>query len=216
MNQLQENPDFLHTVIWTDECKFTNGGLFNRHNEHIWSIENPRHHEERHPQRRFGINVWVGLLGETVIGPYIYEENLNADRYLHFLRTFLADYIDNTICLNRLPNIWFQQDGAPPHNAGIVTRCLTEMFPNKVISNNGDILWPARSPDLSPLDYFLWGTIKDKVYKTVPADIEELRMNVITALRQTPRNHVRRAISNLRKRARLCLEVEGAPFEHLL
>ncbi|GLV45962.1 hypothetical protein CBL_20668, partial [Carabus blaptoides fortunei] len=60
-NQLRENPNFLNNVIWTDECKFTNSGLFNRNNEHIWSIENPRQHKERRPQVRFGLNVWVGL-----------------------------------------------------------------------------------------------------------------------------------------------------------
>ncbi|KZC14193.1 hypothetical protein WN55_06624, partial [Dufourea novaeangliae] len=32
----------------------------------------------------------------------------------------------------------------------------------------GPMLWPARSPDLTPLDFFVWGTLKDKVYKEVP------------------------------------------------
>lgn len=118
MNQLDQNPDFLNNVIFTDECKFTNWGMFNRHNEHIWSIENPRVHQERRPQVRFGLNVWIGLLGDTIIGPYIYEENLTADVYFNFLNTFLADYIDENICLDRLSQLWFQQDGAaPPHNA---------------------------------------------------------------------------------------------------
>ena len=26
------------------------------------------------------------------------------------------------------------------------------------------LLWPPRSPDLTPLDYFLWGFVKGKVY----------------------------------------------------
>lgn len=217
MDQLNQNPNFLNNVIFTDECKFTSSGIFNRHNEHIWSIENPREHQERRPQIRFGLNVWVGLLGGTIIGPYIYEENLTADRYLHFLRTFLEDYIDNNICLNRMQNVWFQQDGAPPHNARRVADHLSTMFPQKVISNNGDVRWPARSPDLSPLDYFLWGTVKDQIYKTVPTDIDELRRNIITILRnKIRRGDILRAIRNLQKRVALCLEVEGEPFEHLL
>lgn len=217
MNQLEQNPNFLRNVIFTDECKFTNMGIFNRHNEHIWSIENPREHQERRPQIRFGVNVWVGLLDDTIIGPYIYEENLNADRYYNFLRTFLTEYVDNNICLNRLNTVWFQQDGAPPHNARRVGECLSEMFPGKVISNNGDILWPARSPDLSPLDYYLWGTMKDLIHKTVPTDIDELRRTIITTFRtKIRRRDISRAIQNLRKRVELCLEVEGGVFEHLL
>ena len=28
------------------------------------------------------------------------------------------------------------------------------------------VAWPAKSPDLTPLDFFLWGCTKEKVYKT--------------------------------------------------
>lgn len=217
VDQLDRNPNFLKNVIFTDECKFTNFGMFNRHNEHIWSIENPRVHQERRPQVRFGLNVWVGLLGDTIIGPYIYEENLNADAYLHFLNTFLADYLDENIWLGRLSQLWFQQDGAPPHNARRVSEKLSEMFPGRVISNNGDVQWPPRSPDLSPLDFFLWGCMKDHIYKTVPANIEELRVRIITTLRShVRRRHVLRAVQNVNKRIRLCVQVEGDSFEHLL
>lgn len=217
MDQLEQNPNFLNDVMFTDECKFTNSGIFNRHNEHIWSIDNPHAHQARRPQARFGLNVWVGLLGDRIIGPYIYEETLNADGYLQFLRTYLTDYIDNNICLNRLNNIWFQQDGAPPHNARRVADYLSEIFPGKVISNNGDILWPARSPDLSPLDYYLWGTMKDVIYKTVPANINELRRKIINTIRtKIRRRDISRPIQNLRRRIQLCLEVEGETFEQLL
>lgn len=192
-------------------------GMFNRHNEHIWSIENPHVHQERRPQVRFGLNVWVGVWENKTIGPYIYEETLNSDRYLHFLRTFLTDYVDNSISLNRLNTIWFQQDGAPPHNANRVGEYLSEMFPGKVISNNGDIRWPARSPDLSPLDYYLWGTMKDSIYKTTPHNMNELREAIITTLRsKIRRRDISRAVNNMRKRMELCLEVEGGVFEHLL
>lgn len=216
LDRIRENPDFHRNVIWSDESKFTNSGMFNRHNEHVWSIENPRVNQERRPQIRFGLNVWVGLLGGTVIGPYIYEDNLTTERYVDFIRTFLTDYIDNNINLNRLRDLWFQQDGAPPHNARRVTEYLSEMFPNRVIANSGDVRWPARSPDLSPLDYFLWGTMKNKVYKTVPVDINDLRQNIIDSLRQIRRRSIERAIANVRKRVELCIMVEGGQFEQLL
>ena len=32
-----------------------------------------------------------------------------------------------------------------------------EHFPNRVISCFGDVPWPPTTPDLSPLDFFLWG-----------------------------------------------------------
>ena len=31
--------------------------------------------------------------------------------------------------------------------------------------------WPPRSPELTPVDFFLWGLLKDKVYKNSPRTI---------------------------------------------
>ena len=45
----------------------------------------------------------------------------------------------------------------------------------KVIFNFGPFEWPARSPDLSPMDFFLWGVLEDMVYKEKPRTIPEIR-----------------------------------------
>ncbi|GBO06753.1 hypothetical protein AVEN_202694-1 [Araneus ventricosus] len=60
--------------------------------------------------------------------------------------------------------VWFQQDGA---TAGIWMDLLKEIFPKRLISLRGNISWPARSPDLSPCDYFLWGYLKLEVYRRI-------------------------------------------------
>ena len=41
---------------------------------------------------------------------------------------------------------------------------IHQLFPSKVISKREDISWPPRSPDLTPMDFFLWGYLKAKVY----------------------------------------------------
>lgn len=215
LEKINLDGDFLNKIIWTDECKFTNCGMFNRHNEHYWAIENPRQFREARPQIRFGLNVWAGIVGDTIIGPYIFEETLNAARYEQFLRTQLLNYLED-LPLARLRELWWQQDGAPPHNAREVVNILNNYFPNKWIGNNGFVRWPARSPDMSVLDYFLWGVLKGRIYKTRSANIEELRNNIINAFRGIRRRDIARAVSGLRKRAELCLETNGAQFEHLL
>jgi hypothetical protein len=58
----------------------------------------------------------------------------------------------------------FMQDGAPPHFSCFVTDVLNERFPDAWIGRGGPIPWPPRSPDLSTLDFFLWGYIKNIVY----------------------------------------------------
>jgi len=54
-------------------------------------------------------------------------------------------------------NMWFQQDGAPPHNANVVKDRLNQQYPSRWLGTNGPIKWPLRSPDLTPLDFFSWG-----------------------------------------------------------
>ena len=63
----------------------------------------------------------------------------------------------------RLPNMlddirrdmWYLQDWAPAHNAPQVRRWFSQHFPRQWIGKNGPVLWPPRSPDLNPCDFFL-------------------------------------------------------------
>ena len=55
------------------------------------------------------------------------------------------------------PWIIFQQDGAPPHWGSDVRRFLDAAFLNRWIGRDGPTPWPPRSPDITPLDFFLWG-----------------------------------------------------------
>jgi len=43
---------------------------------------------------------------------------------------------------------------------------LDATFPNRWIGRDGPTPWPPRSPDITLLDFFLWGYVKDKVFST--------------------------------------------------
>jgi hypothetical protein len=44
-------------------------------------------------------------------------------------------------------------------------------------------VWPLRSPDATPCDFFLWGYVKDQVYVPhLPASIPELKVRIRTAI----------------------------------
>ncbi|KAJ4434595.1 hypothetical protein ANN_23157 [Periplaneta americana] len=42
--------------------------------------------------------------------------------------------------------------------------------------------WPAHSPDLSPLDFFLWGTVKDSVYQNILTTSDDMQQRIRQAL----------------------------------
>jgi hypothetical protein len=47
---------------------------------------------------------------------------------------------------------------------------------------NSSIPWPPRSPDITPLDFFLWGYVKDTVYKTPVTSLDEVKLRIVAAI----------------------------------
>lgn len=112
--------------------------------------------------------------------------------------------------------VWWQQDGAPPHYARSVRGYLGERFGTRWISRGGPVEWPPRSPDLNPLDFFLWGYLKRKVYRTRPQTLDQLKDNIISECRAVTPETLEKVLSNCLKRMLLCKENDGGHFEHLL
>ena len=79
------------------------------------------------------------------------------------------------------PQFIFQQDGAPPHWGLKVCQFLNETFPDRWIGRDGPIPLPPRFPDITPLNFFLWGYVKDIVYRTKVRDTNDLQRRVIEA-----------------------------------
>lgn len=205
----------LQKILWTDESRFTNNGIMNRHNYNFWSDSNPNEMRERNFQYKWGINVWCGIVGSHLVGPYFYQENLTADRYLNFLTNELYGLLED-VPLQIRQNLVFQQDGAPAHNGRIIRTFLNLHFPGRWIGINGPIAWPPRSPDLTVLDFFLWGTLKEMVYKEPSENLEELQMKITNACRSiSPEVILAASGRELLSRADLCQQEEGAHFEHM-
>jgi len=56
---------------------------------------------------------------------------------------------------------------------------LVVTFPNRWIGRGGPTPWPPRSPDITPpLDFFLWGYVKNKVFSTPVPDITNLKARI--------------------------------------
>jgi hypothetical protein len=140
---------------------------------------------------------------------------LNSIMYNNFLIDDLPELLED-ISLNIRQNIMYQQDGAPPHNSRIVRQTLNEKFLRRWIGRGGPIGWPARSPDLTPMDFFLWGHIKQYAYKEQIEDRDELEDKIIEAFATITPDMVLNATTSLLRRAQLCIECHGGHFEQLL
>ena len=108
-----------------------------------------------------------------------------------------------------LGDVWFQQDGKTLHTPRTSMAVLRERFPERLISIRGDLEWPARSPDLTPCDFFLWGYLKFRVYANRPRTLDDLKANIQAEIANIPAAMLVRVMENARKRLLQCLDNGG-------
>lgn len=141
---------------------------------------------------------------------------MNGERYLNLLRDQVIPAVRQVIPDDHFRDLWFQQDGCPAHNTRAVRMFLSEHFGNNIISNQGPVLWPARSPDLTPMDFYLWGHIKNEVYEFDPPDNQNvLEERVRDCFNLVNRNTLGRVIGEVLKNCRKCHSANGRHFKHL-
>ena len=129
-----------------------------------------------------GVTVWGGISCDGVAGPVSFDEPVNGPRYLDMLTEVVVPQLQER---PGYAELFFQQDGAPPHYSLVVRQYLDQAFPHHWI---GSIEWPPRSPDLTPMNFFFWGVLKDKVYARKPVKVQQLK-NFIEDVFQETRSH---------------------------
>lgn len=219
LQRIEGNRKFYKHLFFNDEAVFTTNGTVNSQNSRCWSRTNPKWTIECRNQYSQKINVWCGIMGNKLFGPVFFEQNINANTFLNFLETEINEILDN-MPLNSRQQIIFQLDGAPCHYSILTRNWLNDRFPQKWIGRgtNNDLnimFWPPRSPDLTPMDFFLWGYLKNQVYKTRPRDREELKQRIREECNNIPNCMLENAVKSLRKRAEKCVEEAGGHVEIL-
>jgi len=155
-----------------------------------------------------------GVLGNRLIGPFVIHNNLTGNTYDAFPRNELQGLLEDIPLMVR-SHMYFQHDGAPPHYTRHVREYLNESFPNHWLGHGGPLAWAQRSPDLTPLDYYLWGHMKTSVYETKVESRAALHDHIFAAAEHI-RNHpdnVASATRSLFMRTENCLATGGRHFE---
>lgn len=202
LERFEQDEHILDKIIWSDEADFKLNGTVNRHNCTYWASENPQKQipVKHSPQ---GLMVWCGMTSTGLIGPYYFDGPVTGDSYTAMLQEFLWPAI------MRRRQI-FQQDGAPAHYSQQARAWLDQHLPGRWIGRRGPCEWPARSPDLSPCDFFLWGHLRDLVYRTPPSTIPELRDRITAACGEIDAETCAHVCHSIPDRLRECLRLGGS------
>jgi len=212
LDLINQDEDIVNRLWMSDEAHFHLSGYVNKQNFRFWSDVNPRELHQQ-PLHSAKVTVWCAMSSLGIIGPYFFEDGLSnavtvtSQRYAEMLENFftpqLAHYEVND-------ETFFQQDGATSHTAQVSMNIVNRLFPNHVISKNGDIEWPSRSPDLTTCDFFLWGYLKSKVYQdNPPRTIEALKERIRQEVVQIPLAMLRKVMSQFEVRLEECVRLNG-------
>lgn len=205
LQRTSQIPWFLDNLWFSDECRFSLDRTVNKHNCVFYASTNP-HYSLTISHSRRSVHVWAALSSSGIIGPIYLDETVNAENYIKMLESQVLPEL-----FRRQPHGLFslQQDGASPHTAAVTQAWLKMSLPGSWIGAGGPMDWPAKSPDLSPLDFFLWGFLKSSVYEDSPQTPEALKAAIQNEIGQISIETCKKVCQSVVRRCKECLQSNG-------
>ena len=127
---------------------------------------------------------------------YFFEGTLNSERYCEIIDHFVVQLTEN-----EKRNAWLQQDSATCHVSNHTLFHIGKTFEHRRITKG---LWPPRPPDLTSLDFFLFGYIKNALFARNPHTLDKLRSVITNVVQNIPREILINVFENKHRRVNLC------------
>ena len=93
---------------------------------------------------------------------------------------------------------------------------LRPVFEDRISSRKADVVWPPRSSDLTPLDYYLWGAVEHKCYTDKPETIDALRDNIRKAIGRIHLHTIGNVLKNSTDRVGYCMASWGSHLNEII
>lgn len=212
LKNCENNQNFISNLVFSDEACFHLNGNVNSHNTFIYNRQNPHATVEK-PMKSAAIVCWAMVSPKIGIHFRILRSTINGENYKDILTSTVIPIFKK----RRNRDLIYQHDGAPSHFSRQVRDVLDKEIPHRWIGRGSSFPWPPRSPDLSVLDFWLWGDIRHKLYqKHVPQNLDELANKLTNLLENIETDIIERSFGSFLRRCHLCVEQSGSHFEHLL
>jgi hypothetical protein len=111
----------------TDEAEFTRDGIVNFYNTHVWMDDSSHTTVASSHQHRLSMSVWVGILGDQLLGPVVLRKRPTGAVCLCFLVNDLLVLLEHAP-LHQQQHTWFMHNGAPINFLGTVREYLNHTF----------------------------------------------------------------------------------------
>lgn len=121
----------------------------------------------------------------------------------------LTEFLWPELDVTDVKDMFFQQDAAGCHAAHETMELLPSKLSGRVISRYGDQNCPPRSCGLTPIDFFLWGYMKEKMYANWPKTVEDLKEEIRRVISEPHAHLCESVIQNFNKSITLCERFHG-------
>lgn len=204
-------------IVFTDEKDFTLEVARNRQNDRVYGARkkdisaNRLYHQSSRFTKKVMVSAGVCWNGKTDI--YFLDTRTTKVNSVTYMKLLEEGLLPD--CRRLYPNegFIFQQDGATSHTSRVTQSYLEENTPNFIKKDE----WPPQSPDCNPMDYSIWDSLSEKVYRgrNTAFNEEELKDAIKEKWREISQAEVRKTILSWKKRLRAVCDVSGGHIDHL-
>lgn len=202
-----QSDSWLDNVIFSGEMNFYLSGEVSRKDLCIFGSDKSQDLTEDDADTQ-KVKLFCAISKNKVYGPYFLS--LESD---YFYQRLLEESLLPQLDRDDVADTMMLQVDIPLSQFNDTLRHLLDTrLPEHCIGPVSDSLpaWPSRSPELSPLDFFLWGFVHDYVYDAgPPASIAELRHRIARALSSVPSTLLAQAWDRLYAQVEACRQSQG-------
>ena len=93
---------------------------------------------------------------------------------------------------------------------------LHTAFEDRITSRRADVVWPPRSCNLTPLDYYLWRAVKDKCYVDKPQTIDVLKDNIREEIGEIQLHTIDNVFKNWTDHVDYCMDSRSSHLSEII
>ncbi|KAI6659690.1 hypothetical protein LOD99_14614 [Oopsacas minuta] len=191
MEKIESTKSFLSHLWTTDEAHFHLDGQVNSKNNIFWGSSRPDEVNET-PLHSQKVTMWCALSMKGIIGPLFFEESGQTV----------------TVTKERKMVLHLIQ----PISQSVGSRNTS----NTVLSASVARLVGFFTPLILVPQIFLWGYLKDRVYKGRPKTFTNLKQKIKDEVKEIKRSVLKWMMENFALRMLKCKNQSGGHLEHLL